>query len=585
MTAPGRPALVEVTGVEKRFGTTRALRGVDLSIGAGQCLGLVGRNGAGKSTLVSILSGLSEPDAGTVRFGGAPAPRVGDILRWREWIATVFQHSMIVPHLSVAENVFLGASPQAPGLFGRASGTVSWAAMRRRTRDIMREWGFDIAPETPCRELSVEQLQVVEIVRALARGARCVLLDEPTAALERQAIVRLFDRVRQLTEAGVAVLYISHHLEEVFEICQDVAVLRDGELVLAAPTASLGKDDLVAAMVGGVRTAGGAIASVTGSSGEAAITEAGATGPGNGTLMPGDTASGDTASGNTALGETAPGGVAPGEVVLAVDGLMSDSARGRLSGVSLRVHAGEVVGVTGLLSAGVATLGRVVAGAEASAGGEVSLRGHRVPPGRRAAAQRAGIGYIPEDRRAEGFVALLGVAENITMTITRQLAGRLGVLRPRGRAAAAAPFGRALSLVSSGPGQPVSELSGGNQQKVTVARALAHHPSLIVAITPTRGVDVASKELLLRSLADVAAQSGAGVLLCTDELSDLVICDRVVVFVRGEVFTEFSRPPFDRDELILATEGLDTNGPNAAGPNAMGAGRAAAYNSAEEAAQ
>jgi simple sugar transport system ATP-binding protein len=160
------------------------------------------------------------------------------------------------------------------------------------------------------------------------------------------------------------------------------------------------------------------------------------------------------------------------------------------------------------------------------------------------------------------------------------------VLRPRGRAAAAAPFGRALSLVSSGPGQPVSELSGGNQQKVTVARALAHHPSLIVAITPTRGVDVASKELLLRSLADVAAHSGAGVLLCTDELSDLAICDRVVVFVRGEVFTEFSRPPFDRDELILATEGLDTNGPNAAGPNAMGAGRAAAaYNPAEEAAQ
>ncbi|MGH3297584.1 MAG: ATP-binding cassette domain-containing protein, partial [Trebonia sp.] len=241
----GAGALVEVTGVEKRFGTTRALRGVDLSIAAGQCLGLVGRNGAGKSTLVSILSGLSEPDAGTVRFGGQPAPRVGDIGRWREWIATVFQHSMIVPHLSVAENVFLGATPPV----------VSWRVMRRSTRDIMGEWGLDIAPETPCRELSVEQLQVVEIARALARGARCVLLDEPTAALERQASQRLFERVRQLTAAGVAVLYISHHLEEVFEICQDVAVLRDGELVLAAPTASLSKDDLVAAMVGGIATA------------------------------------------------------------------------------------------------------------------------------------------------------------------------------------------------------------------------------------------------------------------------------------------------------------------------------------------
>jgi simple sugar transport system ATP-binding protein len=561
MTTTGRPALVEVTGVEKRFGTTRALRGVDLSIGAGQCLGLVGRNGAGKSTLVSILSGLSEPDAGTVRFGGAPAPRVGDIQRWREWIATVFQHSMIVPHLSVAENVFLGASPQAT-----APGVISWRAMRGRTRDIMREWGFDIAPETPCRELSVEQLQVVEIVRALARGARCVLLDEPTAALERQATVRLFDRVRQLTEAGVAVLYISHHLEEVFEICQDVAVLRDGELVLAAPTASLSKDGLVAAMVGGVRAAMAAPPS------PAVVTGAGATSQADGATAPGDNAAAATAPGDTVPASTVPASTvpastvpastvsastAPGDVVLVVDNLTSDSARGRLSGVSLKVHAGEVVGVTGLLSAGVATLGRVVAGAEVSTGGEVKLHGRRVPPGRRAAAQRAGIGYIPEDRRAEGFVAMLGVAENITMTITRQLADRIGVLRPRGRAAAAAPLASALSLVSSGPGQPVSELSGGNQQKVTVARTLAHHPSLIVAITPTRGVDVASKELLLRSLADVAAESGAGVLLCSDELSDLVVCDRVVVFVRGEVFTEFSRPPFDRDELILATEGLE----------------------------
>jgi simple sugar transport system ATP-binding protein len=242
--------------------------------------------------------------------------------------------------------------------------------------------------------------------------------------------------------------------------------------------------------------------------------------------------------------------------VLAVDGLTSYSARGRLSGVSLRVYPGEVVGVTGLLSAGVATIGRVIAGVEAPAGGEVLLRGRRVPPGQRAAAQRAGIGYIPEDRRAEGFVAHLGVAENTTMTIARELSGPLGVLVPRRRAAAAAPFTSRLSLVSSGPAQPVAELSGGNQQKVTVARTLAHRPSLIVAITPTRGVDVASKELLLSSLASVAATSGAGVLLCSDELSDLEICDRVLVLVRGEAFTEFSNPPFDRDSLILATEGI-----------------------------
>jgi simple sugar transport system ATP-binding protein len=554
-----------VTGVEKRFGTTRALRGVDLSIAAGQCLGLVGRNGAGKSTLVSILSGLSEPDAGTVRFGGEPAPRVGDIGRWREWIATVFQHSMIVPHLSVAENVFLGALPSGMGPSGPSGAgpsvlgprVVSWRAMRRSTRDIMGEWGLDIAPETPCRDLSVEQLQVVEIARALARGARCVLLDEPTAALERQASQRLFERVRQLTASGVAVLYISHHLEEVFEICQDVAVLRDGELVLTAPTARLSKDDLVAAMVGGVATAAppNAVALSAGPGTDAPVPG----GPVVGGPVVGGTVVGGPVVGGTVLAGALPGDTEHGDdVVLAVDSLSSDSARGRLAGVSLRVHAGEVVGVTGLLSAGVATIGRVIAGAETAAGGEVRLRGRRVPSGQRAVAQRAGIGYIPEDRRAEGFVAHLGVAENTTMTIARQLSGRFGVLTPRRRAAAAAPFTARLSLVSSGPAQPVAELSGGNQQKVTVARTLAHRPSLIVAITPTRGVDVASKELLLSSLASVAATSGAGVLLCTDELSDLEICDRVLVLVRGEVFTEFSGPPFDRDALIHATEGMTT---------------------------
>jgi simple sugar transport system ATP-binding protein len=509
MTSSG-PALVEITGVDKRFGSTVALRGVDLSLNAGQCLGLVGRNGAGKSTVVSILSGLAEPDAGTVRFDGAPAPRVGDVTRWREWIATVFQHSMVVPDLSVAENVFLGGADRF----------VSWREIRARTREIMRDWGYDIAAGTPCRDLTVEQVQIVEIARALARGARCVLLDEPTAALERDAVRRLFERVRQLVDGGVAVLYISHHLEEVFEICQDVAVLRDGKLVLTAPAASLTREDLVAAMVGAAQVS---------------VAAADRAAPGRG-------GAGETGSG----------------AVLTVEKLTASSPRGRLAGVSLQVGPGEVVGVTGLLSAGVVTIGRVIAGAEAHSGGEVRLQGTVVRPGRRDLAQRAGIGYIPEDRWSEGFVAQLGVAENATMTITDRLAGRLGLMRPARRAAAAAPITSGLSLVSSGPGQPVRELSGGNQQKVTVARTLAHDPGLIVAITPTRGVDVASKALLLESLAAVARTRGAGVLLCSDELSDLVICDRVIVLVRGEVFAEFTDPPFDRDELIVATEGLSS---------------------------
>jgi simple sugar transport system ATP-binding protein len=542
MTSPDAP-LVRVSGVDKRFGSTHALRGVGLTIDAGQCLGLVGRNGAGKSTLVSILSGLIAPDAGTIEFAGRPAPAVGSVAAWHEWIATVFQHSMVVPDLTVAENVFLGDT----GRF------IGWRDLRTRTREIMADWGYDIDATAPCRDLSVEQRQIVEITRALARGARCVLLDEPTAALERDAVRRLFERVRQLVAGGVAVLYISHHLEEVFEICQDAAVLRDGALVLSAPTAQLDRDALVSAMVGDARVTepaadrGDAIPPAK----PAPVKSAPAT---SAVLTPAPV---DPAAAEHVAAPDTP--VTP-PAVLTVEHLSASSPRGRLADVSLAVAAGEILGVTGLLSAGVATLGRVVAGAEPYDSGRITIRGSAIRTGRRDVAQRAGIGYVPEDRRAEGYVALLGVAENATMTIADRLADRFGLTRPARRAAAAAPITDALSLVSSGPGQPVGELSGGNQQKVTVARTLAHDPGVVVAITPTRGVDVASKALLLEALARVARSRGAGILLCTDELSDLALCDRVVVLVRGEVFAEFTEPPFDRDALIMATEGLTRRG-------------------------
>jgi len=238
-----------------------------------------------------------------------------------------------------------------------------------------------------------------------------------------------------------------------------------------------------------------------------------------------------------------------------VSSVASTTAGTLLNGVSLTVRGGERVGLTGLRGSGATTLARIVAGAVAPDAGEVRLGEHRIRPGDRAAALRAGIGYIPEDRQAEGFVPLLGAAENITMTITARIA-RAGLVGPRRREQRAAPLARRLSLVSAGLGQPVRELSGGNQQKVTVARALASDPALIVAIAPTRGVDVASKELLLAELDRITRQTGASLLLASDELDDLVICDRVLVLVRGEIFTEFTEPPFDREALIAATEGL-----------------------------
>jgi len=513
--APAASAAVpaaEAAGIYKQFGSTQALRGVDLTLWPGRCLGLVGRNGAGKSTLVSILSGIYPADRGEVRFDGAAAPALGAVGAWRRQIATVFQHSMVVPSLTVAENVFLGRQPQRAGL-------VDWRHMRDQAAQIMSDWGFSIDVNLACADLTVEQRQIVEITRALASGTRCLLLDEPTAALERAGIERLFARVRQLTASGVAILYISHHLEEVFEICQDVAVIRDGELVLTGAAAGLSKDQLVSAMVGP----------------DVAATRA--------DLAP------ETA------GRRSPAAPAR-EPCLVVDHVSSGARGGRVTDVSLEVRPGERVGVTGLLSAGVATLARIVAGAARYETGRVLVAGTELTAGRRDLNLKAGVGYIPEDRQAEGFVAALSVAENATMTITDWLARMAGFLRPSARAAAAAPLARRLSIVSAGLGQISGELSGGNQQKVTVARALAREPRLIVAITPTRGVDVASKSLLLAELARVTDETGAGLLLASDELDDLVICDRVIVLVRGERFTEFTDPPFDREALIAASEGM-----------------------------
>jgi simple sugar transport system ATP-binding protein len=505
---------LEAKGIEKSFGNTRALHDVDLHIDAAQCLGLVGRNGAGKSTLVSILCGLLKPDAGEVFFHGQPAPPIKDIGGWHEQIATVFQHSKVVPHLTVAENVFLGNSI-TKGV------VVDWKVMREKTRAIIDEWNFDVSVNARCETLTVEQLQIVEIVRALATGAQCILLDEPTAALERKAVERLFDRVNQLVANGVAVLYISHHLEEVFEICRDVTVLRDGEVVLNSAVVDINKDQMVAAMVGEIASSQQAPSGL----GDAIKSEAG-------------------------------NPISKHRTGLVVKDLHAKSSRGALFGVSLNVAPGERVGVTGLLGAGVVTLGRAVAGSVRFAEGHISVDDRKVISGRRDLALKAGVGYIPENRQVEGFVAHLGVAENTTMTITDRLANTWGFLKPRRRDEAAAPITKALSLVSSGPRQPVGELSGGNQQKVTVMRSLISNPRVIVAVTPTRGVDVASKGLLLASLTEAARSTGAGLLLCSDEFDDLDICDRVIVLFRGKIFTEFTEPPFNREALIAATEGL-----------------------------
>src|SRR5690348_8608387 len=237
-----RPPAAEAEAIWKSFARTEALQDVSVSVLPGECHALVGRNGAGKSTLVGILTGLLKPDAGTVRLYGEPAPAPGDRAAWQQRVACVYQRSMVIPSLSVGENIFLN----------RAEGSlVHWRELRRQARGLLLEWGFDLDVDQPVDELSVEQKQIVEIARAIAIGARFLILDEPTAALESRAIERLFERVRRVKASGVAILYISHHLEEIYEICDRATVLRDGRRIVSAPVAELDRERLVAAMVGG----------------------------------------------------------------------------------------------------------------------------------------------------------------------------------------------------------------------------------------------------------------------------------------------------------------------------------------------
>lgn len=497
-----RPPTAEAEAIWKSFGRTKALRDVSVSVVAGECHALVGRNGAGKSTLVGVLTGLLKPDGGSVRLYGEPAPGLGDRAAWQERVACVYQRSMVIPSLSVGENIFLNRSE---GSF------VRWHELRRQARRLLLEWGFDLDVDQPAVELSVEQKQIVEIARALSIGARFLILDEPTASLESRAIERLFERVRRVKASGVAILYISHHLEEVYEICDRATVLRDGKRVVTAPVAELDHERLVAAMVGGELAR--------------SLRE--------------EAASVDSTEGKTRL---------------RVRNLSVRSPLGSAENVSLDVNVGECVGLFGLRGSGTAAVADAVAGLVKPSAGEIELDGKPLQAGKVDVALRRGVGYVPEDRHARGFVPSLGVAENLTLPILERLS-RWGVVSAARRSAAADALVHRFQIVASGGNQPVAELSGGNQQKVVVGRALAAQPSLLVVVSPTVGVDVASKEALL-GIVDEARAEGTAVLLVSDDLDELRICTRVLVLRRGKIVREFREAPWDRHELIAAAEGF-----------------------------
>ncbi|MEV8568694.1 sugar ABC transporter ATP-binding protein [Streptomyces sp. NPDC051322] len=506
---PGAPA-VHAEGIVKRFGPTVALDDVRLTVEPGESHALVGRNGAGKSTLVGVITGLHRPDAGRVAFSGRPAPAFGDTTAWQSRVACVYQKSMVVPDLTVAENLFLNNFDPV----GSGGRWIGWSRLRKRAEALLAEYGVDVDPRMRAKDLTVEQVQFVEIARALSFGARLIILDEPTAQLDARGIQSLFTKLRALQSQGVAFLFISHHLQEVYELCSAVTVYRDAHHVLTAPVAELGKADLVSAMTGD---------SSTGASSWHAVA--------------------DRARGTGGV----PGAAEP---LLRTRGL---ALEGEFEPLDLEVRSGEVLGVAGAAASGNTALGETLVGMRKATGGRVEVRGRGVRAGSVPHALGAGIGYIPEDRHRQGLVPERSIAENATLTVADQL-GPWGTVLPSRTREFARSMIASLDIKTTGPDQRVTGLSGGNQQKVVVARALARKPSTLVAVRPTAGVDVKSKDSLLGVVRRVADEGNAAVII-SDELDDLRVCDRVVVLFHGRVVAAYDSGWAD-GELVAAMEGV-----------------------------
>lgn len=492
--------VVEARAVSKTFGSVSVLRDVSLSIPAGDSRALIGRNGAGKSTLVGCLTGMYKPTSGEILFSGQAAPARGDRAAWRERVACVYQRWTVIPNLTVAENLFLNNQPV------RAGGFVRWKAMRARAAEVLEEWNLDLSPNLEAWRLTVEQRQIVEIARALLQGSRFIILDEPTAELERKEVTRLFDRIRRLQEGGVTFCYISHHLEEIYEICRTATVLRDGQVVADAALEQLPRDRLVSAMVGAEQSLARPSRQSVGRAGPPALKVE-----------------------NLSLADT-------------------------LRDVSFEIAPGECLGLAGLASSGKEEIGEVIVGLLKPEAGTARLGGMPLPFGDVVATRKAGVGYVPRDRHEQGLLPQLSLAENVTVTVTDTL-GPLGLVLPAKRDAVARSAMQRLAIVASSPAQPIGELSGGNQQKGMMARALASSPRLLVVVSPTQGVDIASKKTLF-GIVEEAQRAGTAVLLISDDLAELAVCNRVQVVFRGGLTREFG-PDWHDHEMVSAIEGLE----------------------------
>jgi ribose transport system ATP-binding protein len=492
-------AVLEMRGIRKEFPGVIALDGVDLTLHAGEVHMLLGENGAGKSTLMKILSGAYRKDGGGICLNGTPVEIAGPRHALQLGIRVIYQELNLVPHLSVAENIFLGAEPT------RFAGFIDWHRLYESAAQLLAELGMPISARTPLTELSLAQRQMVEIAKALRLQAAVLVMDEPTSALTSREVDQLFALIARLAGRGVAVVYITHRLDEVYRIGDRVTVLRDGRHVATQALSDVTVTDLVRMMA------------------------------------------------NRNLQEHFPKRrAAAGRELLKVEGL---GRGGVLRDIHLSLHAGEVVGIAGLLGAGRTELARVLAGADHADAGRIMRDGVVVTIRTPAHAIANGIGLLPEDRKADGLVAGLSVAKNMALPHGRRLAPS-GFLPDGCEERLAEPMVNDLRVKAT-PTQAVRLLSGGNQQKVVLGKWLAGDARVFIFDEPTRGVDVAAK-VEIYNLMNRLTESGAGIIMISSELPELLgMSDRILVMRGGTIQAEFDAESATQENILSAALGVE----------------------------
>ncbi|PZO80250.1 MAG: D-xylose ABC transporter ATP-binding protein [Mesorhizobium amorphae] len=492
------PALV-MRGITKTFPGVRALSDVSLSVRFGSVHAVVGENGAGKSTLMKVLSGTYQPTSGTTEIGGVEVRMRKPADAQRLGIRMVHQELNLVPDLSVAENIYLGRMP-------RRWGMVDKPAMVRDARAVLDELGTSIDPRARLGDLAISQQQLVEIAKAYAANPRIIVLDEPTSSLSEHETAALFRILRRMRERGLAIVYISHRLKEVLEIADDVTILRDGAMIETRPAAGITASEMIRLMVGrDVQN-----------------------------IFPKTPA-------------------AIGDVVLSVRGLSDGFS---FADVSFDVRAGEILGLTGLVGAGRTEVAKAIFGLAPLSAGTVAVKGRPVSIRSPADAVRAGLAYVPEDRKLEGIVPAMSVRENISLPVLRALS-RLGRVSRRADRALAERHARDFGIVPADPERRISLLSGGNQQKAVIARWLSANPSVLILDEPTRGVDVGAKAEIHRIVGELVAR-GLAVVMISSELPEVLgVCDRVVVMREGTAAAPLARAELSDERIMALATGED----------------------------